>query len=65
MGKAKVIIPALLTMLSVTEGCRAENYDIPVDTEGMKDVQAKLRKMRSNQKLSKRNLKKRQLEGKL
>lgn len=47
----------LAAMLAMTEG-NQKDYDIPVNTEGMKAVHAKLRKEVSIQQPSKRRLKK-------
>ena len=55
MKTGKALIAGLMSMFP--GDFAAEDYNIPVDTEGMKKVQARLRKTRGAEQPSKRKLK--------
>ena len=52
----KVMLAAFLSMLPGES--KAEDYNIPIDTEGMREFQLKLRKLKAKEQLSKRKIKK-------
>ena len=56
MKTGKTLIAALMSVFP--SYFAAEDYNIPVDTEGMKKAQARLRKMRAAEQPLKRVLKK-------